>query len=307
MESFSRSNSRTELESERSRDLTLALSSLISFDCRKPCFAYSLTDCSLSCTSRRSFLFSSSSVRLLFWSSSVSCTCSLSSSAIRRFSNRIFFVDESSRSTASSCDVFFISASICLYSFCSRPFSSRNLRSIESRASLCSCAMSCRSCCPCSSFSSSCAFRSLNSFSSRSSSSTSCNRRSRAAFCFAISSSEAARSAVAACRSSSRCATNISRCCAIVFFSESISSSLRSASRRKKEMICSASASCLSFSVLREVFSARRSWQRSLYSSSERFRASSSILCTSSEIMMRPSLEGAPCLGAAASGKPRPR
>eukprot|EP00966_Prymnesium_polylepis_P236349 5465814-Prymnesium_polylepis.2 len=49
MESFSRSNSRTELESERSRDLTLALSSLISFDCRKPCFAYSLTDCSLSC------------------------------------------------------------------------------------------------------------------------------------------------------------------------------------------------------------------------------------------------------------------
>ena len=33
---------------------------LISRDWRKPCLAYSLTDCSLSCTSRFSFLFSSS-------------------------------------------------------------------------------------------------------------------------------------------------------------------------------------------------------------------------------------------------------
>mmetsp|Transcript_15889 Transcript_15889/g.39818 ORF Transcript_15889/g.39818 Transcript_15889/m.39818 type:complete len:361 (-) Transcript_15889:164-1246(-) len=258
-EPFSLSNSRTDVESERSKLFTLAFNSLISLDWRKPCLAYSFTDCSLSWTSRRNFLFSSSSVRLLFCNSSVSCTCSRSSSAILLFSNRIFLVDESRRSTASSCEVFFISASICLYSFCSLPFSSRNLRSIESNATLCSCSMSWRSCSPCSSFSSSTALRSLNSFRSRSSSSSSCSRFSRTAAALLTSSSAAARSAAAVSRSSSRCWTNISLCCAMVFLSESISSSFLSASRRRNEMICRASASCWSFSALREEFSVRRS------------------------------------------------
>ena len=100
--SFSFSNWWTLWESERSSPLTFALSSLISLLCRKPCFAYSFTDCSLRATSRRSFLPSSSSTFFVFCSESVSATCSRSSSAIRRFSKRIFFVDESSRSTASS-------------------------------------------------------------------------------------------------------------------------------------------------------------------------------------------------------------
>mmetsp|Transcript_39461 Transcript_39461/g.78893 ORF Transcript_39461/g.78893 Transcript_39461/m.78893 type:complete len:328 (+) Transcript_39461:349-1332(+) len=134
--SFSFSKACTECESVRSRLFTFEVSSLFSLLCRKPCLAYSLTACSLSATSRRSFLLSSSSDFFDFCSSSVSATCSLSSSAIRRFSKRIFLVDESSRSTASSCEDFFISASICLYSFCSRFFSSRNFRSSVSIAYL---------------------------------------------------------------------------------------------------------------------------------------------------------------------------
>mmetsp|Transcript_34077 Transcript_34077/g.72741 ORF Transcript_34077/g.72741 Transcript_34077/m.72741 type:complete len:283 (+) Transcript_34077:456-1304(+) len=167
--SFSRSCSRMEEETWRSRLLSLVESSLISLDCRKPCLAYSLTDCSLSCTSRLSFLFSSSSTRLLFCNSSVSCTCSLSSSAMRRFSKRIFLVEASSRSTASSCDVFFISANICLYSFCSLAFSSKNLRSNDESVSLWSFSMLALACSPRCIASSSSAFLSLNSTSSRSS------------------------------------------------------------------------------------------------------------------------------------------
>mmetsp|Transcript_26877 Transcript_26877/g.81367 ORF Transcript_26877/g.81367 Transcript_26877/m.81367 type:complete len:267 (+) Transcript_26877:602-1402(+) len=140
------SNSRVELDTNLSNDLTLVESSLISFACRCPCLAYSLAACSFSATSRLSRRLSSSVALLAFWSSSVSRTCSRNSSAIRRFSKRIFLVEASSRSTASSCEVFFISASICLYSFCSLAFSSKNLRSIASAASLrasCSSANAC--------------------------------------------------------------------------------------------------------------------------------------------------------------------
>mmetsp|Transcript_643 Transcript_643/g.1950 ORF Transcript_643/g.1950 Transcript_643/m.1950 type:complete len:226 (+) Transcript_643:368-1045(+) len=194
---------------------------------------------------------------------------------MRRFSKSTFLVLASSRSTASSCEFFLISASICLASRWSLAFSSTNLRSICLTVSSWFSSASRRSRRSCSCSASSFALSSLNSCSACSSlcswltSFSSCCASVRAASCDSLSFLAAAR------RSTSRSRESISRCCSIELRSDSISSSLRSPSCRKKLMICRASPSRTSRSRLSASFSSRRSCDRCLYSSSDFFSVSS--------------------------------
>mmetsp|Transcript_461 Transcript_461/g.822 ORF Transcript_461/g.822 Transcript_461/m.822 type:complete len:300 (-) Transcript_461:676-1575(-) len=129
-----------------SRLSTFDPASLMERVCLDPRLAYWLSISCFSCTSRSSVVHSSSSTFFSRCNSSVSWTCNLSSSAMRRFCCRMRLTEASRRSLMSSSQAFLSSSNFCSYSFFIFVFCSMNLRSSSAVFTSCWCLSSSLTC-----------------------------------------------------------------------------------------------------------------------------------------------------------------